>query len=279
MDEIDWIRLWLLNRTVYMRCGTHLLTYDVEREPHWGYWSFPGKPAIEAGVEARIDALRKCVEQGLIEIYHDSWLEDSWFRGNGPLKVDQCHFENEHFLKCTESVATNKGHKLWEEEFQPDWQRYWILDGKNEDKKGDGVIFWITYASNKIFEELLKWLPAYEELNEEYGLKEEGCHTYFGWQTTKWKVLPYVKVLTLRGSTKQEPVFSKIMEEAKQCTSEERKEELKKEFSTQFKLVGERQEKAEKILNRLSGKWDCVWEPDTQSHNSMPVLRDAESGK
>src|SRR5690242_3254212 len=96
MTDIDWIQLWLLNRTVSMRCRTSLLIRLVTKE-HFGLWNFPERIAIQANEEDRIQALRHCVEKGLIEVYPDSWLQDNQFRGSGSLSLAQCDFDDQQF--------------------------------------------------------------------------------------------------------------------------------------------------------------------------------------
>lgn len=271
MDEIDWTRLWLLNRTVYMRCQTYRLTHDPEREP-WGYWSFPGRPALTSGLHARVDALRHCIEDGLIEVYPDSWLQDPRFRPGGALHVDQCNLDDEQLLKCSEAVATRRGHEVWKAEFEPDWRRYWHIASSTEDKERSEATFWVEYASNDILDELLKYLPSYLGLDEAFGLKEEGCHTYFAYQATKWEVLPSVKVVTWKGLI-QDRRFSTLLRLADGSVTEADRLQLQQRVAEHFTLLRSRCEDSVRILTRLSGKWDCHWEPDAQRHDSMPVLR------
>lgn len=269
-DHIDWIRLWLLNRTVYMRCQTSWLTHDVERDG-WGYWSFPSRPAIQAGVDARIVALRQCIEQDLIRIYSDSWLKDSRFREQGALEIGRCWLEDEQFVENSEAVTTPKGHELWESQFQPEWLRYWQLSYSSEDPTTNEVTFFVKYASNLIFDELVEWLPSFLGLDENFGMQEEGCHTYFGYQATKWKILPYVKVITWRGLCKDQ-LFAEILQSAQNLADEVERSGLQQRAGQHFVKVGEKQKQAIQVLTRLSRKWDCQWQPNTERNDSMPVL-------
>src|SRR5882724_8738065 len=78
MGTIDWVKLWLLNRTLYMECRTSLLVHRVHEE-HFEWWAFPGQPATRVSADVRMEALRECVQSGLIRIYSKSWMEDCNF--------------------------------------------------------------------------------------------------------------------------------------------------------------------------------------------------------
>ena len=270
MDNIDWVRLWLLNRTIYMRCQTSLLTHDVKSEG-WGYWSFPGGPAVQAGIEARIAVLRQCVEQGLIHVYPNSWLQDTKFHSVGALDADDARLDDEEFLMNSEAVTSKKGHQLWESEFRPDWSRFWQLGSSYQDDSTNEVSFYVTYASNNILDELIQWLPRFLGLEDQFGLINEGCHTYFGYQATKWKIIPYVKVVTWRGSNKNQS-FAELLQIARVTKDNAEKDLLKKEVGEHFKKIGKSQQQAIRVLTRLSQKWDCHWDSKVERNESFPVL-------
>jgi hypothetical protein len=253
MSEPDWITLWILNRTVIMECSLHNVIRDVMTE-HFGFWSFPAHSVYVAEESVRIEALKDCIDRGLVEIVTDSWLQDSQVSDRCALSIEQCDFSDPLFLKQTYVMATLEGHSYWELEFQPDWRRYWHSEGIS-DRLSEEAILHVIYAGNEIYEELIRLLPDYFGYDANFGVKTINCNTSFQYQVTKWKILPAVKVATWK--IKRDDSL-KIIAELATTASDQDKAALKLEMNSCMEKAAKRQIEARRVLSRLSKRWDVV---------------------
>lgn len=252
-----------------MQCRTSLLVYDVTKE-HFGFWCFPEREAFRADVGTRIEGLRDCVANGLIEIYPNSRLEDKSCTATVPLNLSECKFDDQSFLHTTQAIATQAGHDLWEAEFKPDWTRYWHTDNV-PDSAGNETQLYVAYASDSILNDLVKWLPDYFLLDAAYGLRETGCHTVFQYQVSGRKILPFVKVISWM--VRLDNTFSTILASAQGATDASVIQAHRQQMSEFFQTIGRRQSDARVVLTRLSNKWDCVLEPGGGDHDTVAVER------
>lgn len=268
MKSIDWVELWLLNRTIIMECKLLHLIRDVTKE-HFGFWSFPEQAVMLADPSARAEALRQCVRKGFIELYSETWLQNARFGERDSLSIDQCDLADPATLDRTEAIATLAGHVRWEAEFQPDWQRLWQTDGSVNSTE-EAATLYVTYGGDEILRELLEWLPDYFGFDKKFGLKEMGYKTLFQHQVTKWKCLPVVKVAAWQAILDNS--LGRITELAK-TADESGKQELREQTGRYFQDLRMRQQQARRILNRLSDKWDTVTVPGGGRHDTIPILR------
>jgi len=261
MNEIDWIELWLLNELALV--GSHLsrLVHHPGDDSSQ-YWAFPSRIALGANADARIAALRAAVNQGLIELYSDSWLTNTRISSARPCANEAADYHNEEFLDQTLAMLTLRGHEKWETDFQPDWTRFWCVDSENDDLNRPERVITVVYAGNEILDELIRWFPAYWGLDGQAGLKQLECYTRFRYQATSWMVLPFVKVITwkaqdrlVRSNELLRAAFKPGLP-ADDAVKQEAMEKLKRYQETQI----EEHSQAKRILTRLSKKWDSVGE-------------------
>ncbi|QDT19746.1 hypothetical protein HG66A1_15140 [Gimesia chilikensis] len=267
MTDLDWPRLYFLNCTITSSCRTSCLIHDLNHDSA-GYWNFPTGPAVQAGVDLRLSTLRQCIEHELIEVYSDHWLHDDKVRTEGAIAANDPRLEDEVFLRHSRAVATQKGHTLWETEFQPDWQRYWRMDCVYQHNSANTLTFYVEYASNNILEDLLKWLPELLKLNTQYGLKKEGCHVYFRSQVTNWKILSQVKVITWKGKI-DDPLFVNQLLSRTETEIGSESPHLLTRFQSGELIADRSQQQALQVLSRLSRKWNYSDLPT--SEKSTPI--------
>ncbi|VTS04828.1 hypothetical protein [Tuwongella immobilis] len=268
MQDVDWIELWMLNRTIIMECGLRAIIHDVAKE-HFGFWSFPEQPITLAPVETRIKVLESCVSRGLIKVYSNTWLEEPKFNQDASLSLEHCDFANPQFLQRTHAIATLAGHAHWESQFQPDWSRYWHTDGILNRSTDEAVVH-VVYAGNDIYQELLTLLPDYLGADKNSGIKAIDCNTVFQYQVTKWKLLPLVKVATW--TIKIDSTLNSITE-LEQGDGDRDRAITKTKVSNYFRELTLRQITARRILSRLSGKWEVVTVDNTRHHDTIAIPR------
>ncbi len=268
MRELDWIELWMLNRTIIMECSLRAIIHDVAKE-HFGFWSFPEQPITIASVETRIKILENCVNRGLIKLYSDTWLEEPQFSQDASLGLEHCDFANPQFLQRTQAIATPAGHAHWESQFQPNWDRYWHTDGIL-DRSTDEAVLHVVYAGNDIHQELLALLPDYLGADKDFGIKAIGCNTVFQYQVTKWKLLPLVKVATW--NIRIDSTLNSITE-LEQGGRGRDGATAKAEVSDYIRELSLRQTTARRVLSRFSGKWDVVTVDNAGHHDTIAIPR------
>jgi hypothetical protein len=272
MNESDWIQLWLLNQLVLGDCHLlELLSGRVE-SPNGGYWTFPARAAMRADTETRVEALRTSVKQGLIAICPESWVNDPRFPSCTPCLAGECDFSDTRFVERARALLTARGHEKWEADFQPDWARFWSVDNEDYDENTHEVTLSVTYASNEMLDELRDRFPAYWNLDRSVGLQELECHTLFQYQATTWKVLLYAKVITWKARSalaRSNELWRAAHTSASHTNDDEAKQEAMKQLQRYQQAESEARCRAERLLTRLSKRWDC--RPASPSHH-----RDAE---
>jgi hypothetical protein len=260
MDTPDWIELWLLNQLVCMPCRLAQLVSETS-EPSWNYWDFPDDEALNADPNIRSNRLLECVDKGLIRIYPSARLDKRQFGLFEPLLVKECALHNLAFVNEHEAVLTLPGHQKWESEFEPDWGRFWKVEGESIGERSDERLFHVLYASDQILEDLLKWFPAFRELDEQVGLKELGCHTSFQYQVTQWKLIEFVKVIRWQGLSnlvETNRLLHIPLPSSESVGFHETKQAAIAKFHLHLKQQSERREEASHILNRLSKRWTVL---------------------
>lgn len=264
MNKINWIRLWLLNELVVSPCKLSHLIHP-QNNLSQSYWSFPSKAAISADENDRIREVCDCLNARLINIYHCSSLHFKQFDETPEMtpfkKEDELRLKDAPFLADSTAVLTLPGHEVWENEFYPNWQRWWCLGNESFDEVNQQQVLPIMYAGNEIFDELVRWYPTYWGLDPEYGLHERSCDTIFRYQVAMWKVLPCIKIIewTARKAT--------WLPSELQSSLNKNKAELKAQIQHYQQSYREEGEKACQILERLSDKWGC-------DQDGNPVLLD-----
>jgi hypothetical protein len=252
MQDVNWIELWLLNELVRLpRRLSHLLPRSGVDYQSLSYWTFPTAPALNAGHDRRIAALQNCVNREWIEVSSESWLHEPRF-GNHLVPAKDSDFAADAFLDEHFGVLSLSGHEKWESDFQPDWSRFWTQTDSPEGEASDRVR--IAYASDLIFDDLSRWFPSYWCRDQEIGLTQLNCDTYFNYQAGTWKVLPYVKVIEWQGQSDRLRL-ERLIRAA--CTEQE-----KSAFDQYYRDLRVQTDLATLILHRLSRKWECI--PGTQ---------------
>jgi hypothetical protein len=282
MDTIDWVRLCLLNQLVDFSSPAHRLIDhpgDGDRAP---YWAFPGRAALHASKEERINCLCSCVEEGLIQVYPHSCFHDRRFDTRYPLTARECHFYDAQFAKESEAVLTSVGYKKWQAEFEPDWGRFWMqIEGSEYDERTSEETLSIVYSTNEILDELTRWLASYWGLDKEAGLTELRCRTEFRYPATLWTILPCVKITTWKG-LREDATYRRLAQGLKPSgrAPGETEQEARAKFERYSEIwCAERKarnlerEQAIRILSRLSKKWDCLWEPEGNRFDADPEPR------
>jgi hypothetical protein len=210
---------------------------------------FPTKQHLCATREVRTNALHACVDRGWVEVVANSWLKDSRFR-QLHVSSSECRFEDDAFLCKNNGVLTLSGHEKWEADFQPDWGRFWmqLVDCDEEANRR----LRIAYASDAIHDDLIEWLPYYWSLDEKIGLVELACDTECHYRATKWKILPYVKVIEWQGQSR-----ASNFELSEDMQASELIERASK-FLEHTRVYNECFYRSIQVLHRLSKKWDCT---------------------
>jgi hypothetical protein len=253
MSNIDWVELWILNELVCTPRRLSRLILDPTNQSGGGPWAFPGRAGCRATPEARAAAVSFCARQGLVQIYSDSLLHDKHIILPRPLRPEECTFADPQFLERAEVVLSLAGHEKWEEDFQPDWSRYWSVLDQHHDGITHEWFVSILYSGDKILEELIQYFPSYWRLNKEVGLTELGCHTTFQYQASLWKIIPCAKVIRWKGQNS--------MAQLKTLFDTLPPPEMKRhiqEWRAEY-------DQACRILTRLSKRWVSIHE--TNCHN------------
>jgi hypothetical protein len=274
MDEYDWIQLWVLNELVCSNRGTKQLLNHPDAEPI-GYWAFPARAALHANSEARLEALRVAVNEGLIDLYPRCWLHNPRFALRDPIPMNHDQFQDLSFLDQTEAVLTYRGHETWERGFQPSWERFWTTVSETYDESTQYKTASVAYASNEILDELLLWLPAYWCLDTRVNLEPVANYTTFQFQAGMWKLIPCVKVITWKCKTWQTRL-KELMREARASgppSIDGTEKDTWPEIRRLQQTLGEACVQARRILTRLSNKWDCVDERTNNWRDAEPQLR------
>lgn len=265
VQDIDWIRLWILNRIISRHCPIYKLIHRPQAE-HCGRWNFPNFDAVNASQDLRIEILSKCVEDRLAVIYQSDFSTNHRFSAEEELLPTQFNFGDASFVHDAVVVPTIEGHRLWESEFSPDWSRYWEAKFSTCDGGNRNVHVELLYASDKIFDELVTFFPAASNFDSQFGFSMQDSHTVFGHVATMWKIIPMVKITSFHARENWIMDDQKLKEILSQVESPDKsnKADLKAEFAKRFSAIGSENQpsSADRLIRRISNKWRCDYSLD-----------------
>lgn len=254
----DSVALWLLNGLVRGSRPLSQLVQEPDQVPQSAsraYWLFPDRPALEATAEYRAAKLKECVQQGWVDLYSRDWLQAEHFGSQGRLAIQDTDLTDIGLVADCEAVITLRGHQQWENEFQPDWDRFWEIASEAVVEDSHERLFSVLYASDQILSDLDRWFTAYRGLDQQAGLTVLGCHTSFQYQATQWKVLPYIKVVRWKAldavSTMNKLLHPSFPTDISNDALEDRKKGLRQHLQDFMQTQEEAAEQASKVLDRL----------------------------
>lgn len=272
MNDVDWIRLWLLNDLVpYCAPLSRLVNQPEEGS---AVWNFPSYAFVRAPVEVRLKAVEFCLRMGWIDLYHRSELGEAQTAAKHVRTRQRCKLKDVKSLDEIIAVLTHSGHQWWESKFEPDWSRFWRMDQDDYNSETGQRVLTVTFASNKILKELVRALPVLLKLSPEAGLTQISCRTLFCLQATTWKVIPVAKTITWEGQS----VALELNSIAQMtCPLERDAEGLSEVRMCHLERVLQRNKPkyadAFRTLCRLSKKWDVIYDYTGNGRFGIPKRR------
>ncbi len=270
MQAINWINLWVLNELVCQPDGLSRLVYHPESDESLSHWAFPARDAYRAGPEARYGAICACVEAGWLCAYPMSWMTDRRITPSPKLALDRQAFRDPDYMNQTVVALTYEGHLKWEADFVPDWERFFSVSDHREAGSQE-VTLHVDYAGNEILDDLIRWLPAYWDLDRTVPLVECNCYTVFQYRAAMWKVLEQVKSITLVGQDSE--VRRIAAEELPPGLPDESMPAARERFRHRMQAREEEWSCAAQLLRQRSKRWECAEAPSPISRDAVPRMR------